>query len=186
MSSPNVNNINPKDCIYGCNTRIYWNTSTNQYWEEVTKKKHICPNRSGNNSNKSVGAAAAPTYNNNRSMPKPTTRYNDNHKNNYSNDYNHKNSWPKFSNNKQPMDNSLEILEGSSPDAIRKQYEVLADLVKEYNGKIHGSQSHILANDSIQLIVYYEVPEGMRGEIKKLFESFTRDEIKIYDQRHHQ
>jgi hypothetical protein len=55
----------------------------------------------------------------------------------------------------------------------------LTDLVKEYNGKIHGSQSHITANDSIQLIVYYEVPEGMRDEIKRLFESFTRDEIKI-------
>jgi hypothetical protein len=176
MSSPNVNNINPKDCIYGCNTRIYWNTSTNQYWEEVTKKKHICPNRSSNNSNKSLAAAAggAPTYNNNKPIPRPTTRYNDNHNNNYSNSYNHKKSWPKFSNNKQPMDNSLEMLEGSSPDAIRKQYEILTDLVKEYNGKIHGSQSHITANDSIQLIVYYEVPEGMR------------DEIKIYDQRHHQ
>ena len=65
------------------------------------------------------------------------------------------------------MDNSLEILHGTSTDEIRNQYEVLADLIKEYNGKTHGSQSHILANDSIRLIVYYEVPEGMREEIKK-------------------
>ena len=36
------------------------------------------------------------------------------------------------------MDNSLEILQGSS-DTIRKQYEILSDLIKEYNGKTHGS-----------------------------------------------
>jgi hypothetical protein len=168
MNSPNVTNINPKDCVYGCNTRIYWNASTNEYLEEFTNKKHICPNRSRNNNKKSV---AAPTNNNNSSIAMQTTHY--------KNNYNHKKSWPKFSSNKQPMDNSLEILEAPSPKAIRKQYEVLTDLVKEYNGKIHGSQSHILANDSIQLFVYYEVPEGMRDEIKRMFESFTKDEIDL-------
>ena len=177
MSSPNITSINPKDCVYGCNTRIYWNKSTNEYLEEFTNKKHICPNRSRNNNNKFIAAATAATNNNNRSISKPTAHYNDNYKNNYGNNYNHKKSWSKFSNNKQPMDNSLEILEAPSPKAIRKQYEVLTDLVKEYNGKIHGSQSHILANDSIQLFVYYEVPEGMRDEIKRMFESFTKDNI---------
>jgi hypothetical protein len=78
------------------------------------------------------------------------------------------------------MDNSLEILQGSA-DIIRKQYEVLSDLIKEYNGKTHGSQSHIDANNSIQLIVYYEVPEGMRDEIKKAFENFTqRSELNVF------
>ena len=38
-------NIVPKDCSYGCNTRIYWNTSTSEYWEVFSKKKHVCPNR---------------------------------------------------------------------------------------------------------------------------------------------
>lgn len=38
-------NIYPKSCTYGCNTQIYWNTATNEYWEVFTKKKHICPNR---------------------------------------------------------------------------------------------------------------------------------------------
>jgi hypothetical protein len=70
------------------------------------------------------------------------------------------------------MDNSLEILQGSA-DIIRKQYEVLSDLIKEHNGKTNGSQSHVLADSSIQLIVYYEVPEGIRNEIKKAFENFT-------------
>jgi len=45
MSS--TNNIYPKTCGYGCNTQIYWywNTSVNEYWEVLSQKKHICPNR---------------------------------------------------------------------------------------------------------------------------------------------
>ena len=39
---PNAANVNPKDCVYGCNTRIYWNTITSEYWELLTKKKHVC------------------------------------------------------------------------------------------------------------------------------------------------
>ena len=36
--------------------------------------------------------------------------------------------------------------------------------------KVHGSQSHIVANNnSMQLIVYYEVPLGMRNEVKQKF-----------------
>ena len=70
MSSSEASTINPKDCIYGCNTRIYWNTLTNEYWEMFAKKKHICPNRSSNNNNKSA-ASAIPT-NNNAITLKPT------------------------------------------------------------------------------------------------------------------
>ena len=44
MSSTNTI-INPKPCNYGCNTRIYWNTSENAYFEVFAKRKHICPNR---------------------------------------------------------------------------------------------------------------------------------------------
>jgi hypothetical protein len=79
------------------------------------------------------------------------------------------------------MDNSLETLQGSA-DIRRKQYEILSDLIKEYNGKTHGSQSHVDVNNSIQLIVYYEVPEGMREEIKKAFENFTqRSELNVFN-----
>jgi len=45
------NNIIPKDCSYGCNTRIYWNTAENSYFEVFGQKKHVCPNRSNNNNN---------------------------------------------------------------------------------------------------------------------------------------
>jgi hypothetical protein len=180
MSSPPVGtNVNPKDCVYGCNTKIYWNTIVSEYWEISTNKKHVCPNRSRNN-NKLAPTTASPV--NNNTTPKPT-HYNNSQKNNgYSSNYNYnyKKPWTPKTITKQPMDNSLEILQGSSTDAIRNQYEVLADLIKEYNGKTHGSQSHILANDSIQIIVYYEVPEGMREELKAKFRDFTRNEVKVY------
>jgi hypothetical protein len=149
MSSSEASTINHKDCIYGCNTRIYWNTLTSEYLEAVSKKKHVCPNRSTNNYNKSFSLTA--TQNNNNAITsKPAIYHNNNtHKNNYNNNHTYKKSWTPKINNKQPMDNSLEILQGST-DTIRKQYEVLYDLTKEYNGKTHGSQSHILADNSIQ------------------------------------
>jgi len=56
-------------------------------------------------------------------------------------------------------------------DLIQKKYEILSDIViVEHGGKVHGSQSHIVANNnSMQLIVYYEVPLGMRNEVKQKF-----------------
>ena len=173
MSSSAVSNTNSKYCAYGCNTKIYWNTLNSEYSDVLTKKKHFCPNRAIY-SNKS---ACEEIIDNNIST-KPTLYKND-FKNNYSskNSYNYKKSWPN-SNNKQPMDNSVEILEGS-PDTIITQYETLSDLIKEFKGKTHGSQSHGLPNNSLQIIVYYEVPEGMRDEIKKMFQSGTQNEIEI-------
>ena len=44
MSAINQNIINPRPCNYGCNTQIYWNVATKEYWEVFTKKKHVCPN----------------------------------------------------------------------------------------------------------------------------------------------
>src|SRR5918997_541960 len=115
-SPPNVTNVNSKDCVYGCNTKIYWNTMISEYWEISTNKKHVCPNRSSN-SHKPISAAAAAPINNN-ATPK-TTHHNSNHKNSYNSNYSYKKPWTPKLNNKQPMDNSLEILQGSSADAIR-------------------------------------------------------------------
>lgn len=41
-------NIIAKVCSYGCNTRIYWNTSESAYFEIFSKQKLICKNRSAN------------------------------------------------------------------------------------------------------------------------------------------
>jgi hypothetical protein len=75
------------------------------------------------------------------------------------------------------MSNSLELLTGSIQD-IQKKYEILSVIITEYNGKVHGSQSHIVANNSMSLIVYYEVPaEGnKREEVKRRFENIVTNQ----------
>jgi hypothetical protein len=141
----NNNTINPKPCNYGCNTRIYWDTSENAYLEVFTKKRHSCPNRSSNgksnNVTQSTTIATKPNYYNKFSkQPKPK------------------------------MSNSFELLQGPIAE-IQKKYEILLDIVTETNGKVHGSQSQIVGNNSMQLIVYYEVPaEGnKRDGVKQKF-----------------
>ena len=54
MSSTNQNTINPKNCSYGCNTRIYWNTSENAYYEVFSGNRHQCPNRYRSNTTTTV------------------------------------------------------------------------------------------------------------------------------------
>jgi hypothetical protein len=127
-------NINPKSCNYGCNTRIYWDTSSNSYLEVFTKQKHICKNRPSNN--------AGNTNNRTSSFYSKKPPY----------------QRPK-------MSNSFELLQGPIAE-VQKKYEILSDVVTEYNGKVHGSQSHINNGNNISLVVYYEVPEGKREEMK--------------------
>jgi hypothetical protein len=133
--------INPKPCNYGCGTRIYWDTSSNSYLEVFTKQKHICKNR--NNNNNAIYS--------NTNVPKP-------------------NYYTRFAKQPKPkMSNSLELLTGSISE-VQKKYEILSDIVTEYQGKVHGSQSSLNVNN-ISLIVYYEVPEGKREEVKSRFKN---------------
>src|SRR5688572_24572720 len=152
MISSTNQNINPKPCVYNCNTRIYWNTSENAYFEVFAKKKHICPIRTSN------GKSVIQSTTTNNTVAKP----------------NYYNKFTKQA--KQKMSNSFELLTGSISD-IQKKYEILSDLVTEHNGKVHGSQSHITANNSMSLIVYYEVPhEGnKREEVKQKFSNYVRN-----------
>ena len=71
------------------------------------------------------------------------------------------------------MSNSIELVSGPF-DSIQKKYEILSDIVTEYNGKVHGSQSHVNGNN-ISLIVYYEIPEGKRDECKQRFNNFIQN-----------
>ena len=71
-----------------------------------------------------------------------------------------------------------------SIEAIQKNYEILSEIViVEYGGKVHGFQSHIVANNnSMQLIVSYEVhevPLGMRDEVKRKFDNFVRNNMAL-------
>ena len=153
-SNNNQNNIYPKSCNYGCNTQIYWNNSTNEYWEVFTKKKHICPNRSNN---KPTTTAVYQITGTTTSNTKPT--------------YYNKKHWS-TSQPKPKMSNSFELLTGPI-ETIQKKYEILSDIITEYGGKTHGSQSHNVTNSSMQLIVYYEVPLGQRDEVKRKFENYV-------------
>ena len=151
MTSNQTNNIYPKPCAYGCSIQIYWNTSVNEYWEVFTKKKHSCPNHSNSITEIAIKANTTATTTKN----KPTYYYNNNKK------FVTKESKPK-------MSNSLELLSGPFSDIQNKQ-EILSDIVTEYNSKIHGSLSHVFTNNLISLIVYFEVPEGKRKEVKRKF-----------------
>jgi hypothetical protein len=131
------NNIYPKVCGYGCNTRIYWNTSVSEYWEVLAQKKHVCPNRVSTN--------------------KPTST---------TSTYYNKKPWSP----KPKMSNSFELLQGSILQ-VQKQYEVLSDIVIDTGGKVHGSQrDRDTRTGLLDLLVYYEVPEGKRDEVKRKFE----------------
>ena len=155
-SNNNNQNINPRSCVYGCGIQIYWNASVNEYWEVLTKKRHICPNIVSNKNKTSI----TPPSN----APKPYY-YNSTKKASFSS-----------ANPKPKMSNSFELLTGPI-DTIQKKYEVLSDIVSEQNGKVHGSQSHNVTNNSMKLIVYYEVPLGQREEVKRKFENFVRNNI---------
>ena len=71
------------------------------------------------------------------------------------------------------MSNSLELLTGPIVD-IQKKYEILSDIVTEYNGKVHGSQRYRDPKTGlIDLLVYYEVPLGQREQVKRKFNDFV-------------
>jgi hypothetical protein len=153
--SSSTNTINPKPCNYGCGTRIYWNTLENAYFETFSKKRHSCPNRS-----KSVTQT---TTTNMMTSNKPT--YHNNYKKSYFTAQTNNKLKPK-------MSNSLEFLFGSISE-IQKKYEILSDIVIEYNGKVHGSQrDRDPKTGEIDLFVYYEVPEGKREEVKQKFKNY--------------
>jgi hypothetical protein len=155
MSS--ISNINPKPCNYGCNTRIYWDVNQNVYFEVFSQKRHICPNIP-HNSNKPIIPTTASTTTSN---PKLT--------------YYSKKPW-----NRQPkpkMSNSFEYLQGSITE-IQKKYEILSDIVTEYGGKVHGSQRDRDPKIGlIDLLVYYEVPDGKREEVKQKFSTLVRNQM---------
>lgn|SRR5574339_223341 len=133
--------IYPKVCSYGCGLRIYWNVTVNEYWEVLTQKKHICPN------------SRKPTSNTTPGQTTTTNSYN----------YPRKSWLPK-----PKMSNSLELLQGSITE-VQKQYEVLSDIVISNNGKVHGSQrDRDSRTGTLDLLVYYEVPEDKRDEVKTL------------------
>src|SRR5918994_1030473 len=75
---------------------------------------------------------------------------------------------------KPKMDNSLELLIGNIQN-IQKQYEALSDIVRDLGGKVHGSQRGDRESKSglIDLMVYDEVPQGKREEVKQRLKNYV-------------
>lgn len=73
------------------------------------------------------------------------------------------------------MSNSFELLQGLVAD-IQRKYEILSDIVSDIGGKVHGSQTdREPKTELINLIVYYEVLEGKREEVKQRFNTIIRN-----------
>ena len=150
MSIDNNNTIISKSCNYNCGTRIYWDNSESAYLEVFTKKRHACPNRSKSvtqttiTNNTTATTAARPNYYNKfAKQPKPKTY------------------------------NSFELLQGPIAE-IQMKYEILSDIVTEANGKVHGSQrDRDPKTGLIDLMVYYEVPQGKREEVKQRLKNYV-------------
>ena len=166
MASNNNQNISPRPCVYNCGIQIYWNDLVNEYWEVFTKKKHICTNRG----NKSSGTTTTTTTAEGGGITPPS----DSPKPRYYNPARKRTPYASsFAASKPKMSNSFELLHGSI-DVIQKKYEILSDIVTEYNGKVHGSQrDRDPKTGLIDLLVYYEVPEGKREEVKKKFDNLV-------------
>ena len=59
---------------------------------------------------------------------------------------------------------------------IQKKYEILSDIVFEYCGKVHGSQrDRDPKTGLLDLLVYFEVPDGKREECKQRFNNIIRN-----------
>ena len=152
--STQQNNIIPKDCAYGCNTRIYWSIADNAYFEVFTKKKHICKNRSLSNNTSTIINTKPTFYNKKPLYQKPK------------------------------MSNSLELLTGLITEIQKKYEILSDIVIVDYNGKIHGSQqSRDPKTGLLGLLVYYEVPLGQRDEVKTKYQNLIRNQVILQQQR---
>ena len=107
--SSNTNIINPKPCNYGCNTRIYWNTSENTYFEVFSRNRHQCPNRQQQQGKKASN-----------NVTQTTTKPNYYKKSYFATQQQKKQQ------SKPKMSNSLELLQGPIA-VVQKNYEILSD-----------------------------------------------------------
>ena len=152
--------IRPKSCTYGCGVEIYWNIQSDAYFELHSGNKHVCPNLT---IKKSSTITQPPTY---ATKPKCYNTNNYKKSDSYSTKYQQQQVKP-------TMDNSYELLSGSSVSDIQKQYEILSDVVRDSGGKVHGSQrDRDPKTGLLDLLVYYEVPEGKREEVKIKINNF--------------
>ena len=81
------------------------------------------------------------------------------------------------------MSNSFEYLQGSITD-VQTKYEILSDIVIEVGGRVHGSQrDRDPKTGLLDLLVYFEVPEGKRDEVKQKFDNTGNQTVNLIKKR---
>jgi len=165
-----THNINPKPYAYGCSIQIYWTTSANEYWNIFTKKKHICPNHGQKSATTATATTAAGI-----TLPSTTSK-----PHYYNLTVTKRTPYTSFAGQQQPkpkLSNSFELLTTGPKENIQKQYEMLSYIVTEHGRRVHGSQRDIDSQTGLMdLLIYYEVPQGQREEVKQKFNNI-RNEI---------
>ena len=69
------------------------------------------------------------------------------------------------------MSNTFELLTGPI-ETVQKNYEVLSDIVTEYNSQVQGSQrDRDPKTGLLDLLVYYELSVVNREEIKRKYQN---------------
>lgn len=59
-----------------------------------------------------------------------------------------------------PVYEKVRIVTGRTAEEIEERYEVLVNCVREYGGRVHGSQYHYDdANGYETIAVYFEIPK---------------------------
>jgi hypothetical protein len=176
-----THNINPKPCAYGCSIQIYWTTSANEYWNIFTKKKHICPNRrqkSATTTTTTTTTTIATTTAAGITPPSTTSK-----PHYYNLTVTKRTPYTSFPNQqpKPKLSHSFELLTTSPKENIQKQYEMLSDIVTEHGRRVHSSQRDIDSKTGLMdLIIYYEVPQGQREEVKQKFNNIRNEIVTSY------
>lgn len=143
-----MSSMKTKSCGFGCGTEIYWDDSVKRYKEVDTEEVHQCPNyvKGG--------------------IPKKETRWEPRTKPDYTATKPKENAVA--SSGKTAADNSFTYITGTIRD-LQLQYEIISSLVQEAGGKIHGSQRGTDEEGKIDLLVYWEVPKGYKGNVNESF-----------------
>ena len=139
-------------------------------WNIFTKKKHICPNHRQKSATTATATTAAGI-----TLPSTTSK-----PHYYNLTVTKRTPYTSFAGQQQPkpkLSNSFELLTTGPKENIQKQYEMLSYIVTEHGRRVHGSQRDIDSKTGLMdLLIYYEVPQGQREEVKQKFNNI-RNEI---------
>lgn len=157
MSSNTTHIINPKPCAYWSSYSNLVNTSAKEHWNFFYKKKHICPN---------PGQKSETTTITRLPLTTPKTHYNS------LTAITKRILFSSFPSQQLKSSNLFELLITSLKANIQNRMRCSLISLTEHGEIVHGSQKD---SDSktrmIDLLIYYEVPQDQREEVKQKFDN---------------